>query len=99
MPLSPYLLSRKETNSLKRDPHCAIACSVSTSKTQLEWIQFLMWSLASFPGPAQLFVACSTEKLGGAWERGLVVFFMIEGVLPDGYHWSIKFIDMVNISQ
>ena len=42
--------------------------------------------LASFPGPAQLFVACSTEKrgelgifshrtnsdgkLGGAWERG-----------------------------
>ena len=30
-------------------------------------------SLASFPGPAQLFVACSTNsdgKLGGAWVRG-----------------------------
>ena len=30
--------------------------------------------LASFPGPAQLFVTCSTEnsdgKLGGAWVRG-----------------------------
>ena len=31
------------------------------------------WSLselASFPGPAQLSVAYSTVKLGGAWERG-----------------------------
>ena len=26
--------------------------------------------LASFPGPTQLYVACNTEKLGGAWEQG-----------------------------
>ena len=33
-------------------------------------------SPASFPGPAQLSVTCSTEsngKLGGAWEQGLAL--------------------------
>ena len=29
--------------------------------------------IALFPGPAQLSVACSTEKLGGAWERGYCI--------------------------
>ena len=39
-------------------------------------------SLASFPGPAQLSVASSDGKLGGAWERGckLMVYDSDDGV-------------------
>ena len=39
-----------------------------------KWLPTFPWSrLTSFPGPAQLFIACHTasnEKLGGTWERG-----------------------------
>ena len=38
-----------------------------------KWLPTFPWSrLTSFPGPAQLFIACHTasnEKLGGTWER------------------------------
>ena len=43
--------------------------------------------IASFPGPAQYFIAISTnsdEKLGGAWERGYICIASHE-------NWSDKF--------
>ena len=60
------------------------SCGVFSNFSQRDYrystnTNYLRYDVASFPGPAQLFVACSTEKLyrtnsdgklGGAWERG-----------------------------